>query len=349
VSELKQLKRIIVIGPYPPPYTGWTMRILNVQKALHERGHECLGLDIGPNRRVPREGCITAVNGLDYALKVIRYAAAGWTFHLRINGDSKKGFWLAWTATLASRVCGRGRRTVVTFQGGPHQPYFPKPSQSRFFDWMCTRILRNAAAVITDNEAVKQGVVRYGVPGERVHPISPFTRQYLDVPRAQCPEPMAKFATGKNPLLLTYAEDRQEYTLEALFEAVAALRKDFPKLGLIFTGGEPPVPAPLRDCVYLAGNVRHELFLSLLEKSTAYVRTHLQDGVCASVLEGLALGTPVVAAEDGIRPDGVVKFRGGDAADIRAKVLEGLKQPRVPRGIIPDTIQEEVDLLLRVT
>jgi glycosyltransferase involved in cell wall biosynthesis len=54
--------------------------------------------------------------------------------------------------------------------------------------------------------------------------------------------------------------------------------------------------------------VPHAEFLTILQRSDVFVRTHLRDGVCTSVLEALQLGVPVVASEDGLRPRSVITY-----------------------------------------
>jgi glycosyltransferase involved in cell wall biosynthesis len=61
--------------------------------------------------------------------------------------------------------------------------------------------------------------------------------------------------------------------------------------------------------------------LTLLERSSVFVRTPACDGVSASVLESLALGIPVLASQNGHRPANVMTYREGDAADLCAKLV----------------------------
>src|SRR5262245_26326116 len=45
--------KILEIGPYPPPYDGWSMRIWVLKKGLEEAGHVCVPLNLGLNRKRP--------------------------------------------------------------------------------------------------------------------------------------------------------------------------------------------------------------------------------------------------------------------------------------------------------
>ena len=79
-------------------------------------------------------------------------------------------------------------------------------------------------------------------------------------------------------------------------------------------------PAEERESLLLLGNLTHDQFLTLLSRSFIFLRTPACDGVCASVLESIVLGIPVVASENGRRPPGVVTYEDTDAADMCAKL-----------------------------
>src|SRR5216110_3386278 len=58
----------------------------------------------------------------------------------------------------------------------------------------------------------------------------------------------------------------------------------------------------LEDAVCVLGSVPHNVFLTLLSRSLAYIRTPVTDGICSSVLESLKLKVPVLAVDNGTRP-----------------------------------------------
>ena len=61
-----------MIGPYPPPYTGWSTAIKEESDRLRERGADVRILNIGINRRVRSAEYIGVRNGLDLLAKLIR-------------------------------------------------------------------------------------------------------------------------------------------------------------------------------------------------------------------------------------------------------------------------------------
>ena len=107
----------------------------------------------------------------------------------------------------------------------------------------------------------------------------------------------------------------------------------------------------LGDRICAVGDLSHDQFLTAMTRSRMYVRTHISDGVCSSVLEALTLGVPVVACDNGTRPAGVVTFPAEDsgalAAAVRGVLAVGPPGERRPvaAGEIADTVRLEVDLL----
>jgi glycosyltransferase involved in cell wall biosynthesis len=95
----------------------------------------------------------------------------------------------------------------------------------------------------------------------------------------------------------------------------------------------------------------HDRFRSALTRSALYIRTPTTDGVASSVLESLALGVPVVAAENGTRPTGVITYAAGNPADLADKVQHVLTNREaiaraLPSPEIRDTLGDEVRVLL---
>jgi len=101
-------------------------------------------------------------------------------------------------------------------------------------------------------------------------------------------------------------------------------------------GGRP-------ENLLLLGNLDHDTFMTLLARSFAYLRPPACDGVSASVLESLALGIPVIAGENGMRPPGVVTFRFGDADDLCAKLEHVVKNyAAVKNGLRAQGVEDNI-------
>jgi glycosyltransferase involved in cell wall biosynthesis len=109
----------------------------------------------------------------------------------------------------------------------------------------------------------------------------------------------------------------------------------------------------ISERVLVVEDLSHDAFLEALSRSSVYLRTPVTDGVCSSVLEALALGVPVVAAENHNRPAGVITYPAVDVAAM-ARTLDDVLLRReeiaaaLPRPEIRDTLLEEARLLTGV-
>ena len=89
----------------------------------------------------------------------------------------------------------------------------------------------------------------------------------------------------------------------------------------------------------------------MLSHAAVFVRTHIYDGVCSSVLEALALNVPVVACENPHRPLEVLTFKTGHVADLVAQMQLAVQRQdgahlSLGRPEVRDTVDEEAKLLV---
>lgn len=348
--------KVLQITSYPPPLTGWGMRVRVLKQEMERRGHICTVLNIGKGRFLQGRDFVPVHSGLDYVKKVLRYRLRGYLVHMHLNGDSPKGFVLALLAVTVSLLT--FRRPVLTFHAGPVQKYFPQ-SQAPLLTPMFKFIFGAARAIICNSDAEKQAIMGYGIPGEKIVPIQAFTRQYLDFEPVPLPEPVERFFAAYPEAFCTYLLYRPQYFLSETMQALARLFAARPKAGLVLMGpgeDEEQVKALLQEYgiaerVLLLGNQPHDVFLTVFRRSKLYLRTHWKDGVSSSVLEALALGVPVVACENGRRPPSTVTFENQNVDDLIAKlefVLEHHQEvaASIIRPELPDTIEDEIAVLV---
>ncbi len=354
LRERRPVARVLQISNYPPPMDGWAIHVLHIHQALSAAGVDSRVMDIGPSRRVEGRGCETVRSGIDYVWKLIKFSSRGFLFQPHVNGDSWKGYMLAFMAVLMGQLA--GRPAILMFHAGPAQKYVPR---GKGFWYHAFRLLfRSSGAIICNSEPVKKVILAYGVPAEKVQPI--FSVQYSgeEIP-VPLPAEVEQFLRAHAPRLFSYSLFRAEFTMDALFEAFAAIRRDFPRAGLLIAGPQEVPPEAMEqirrlgiaDAILIPGNLPHAEFLTAVQRSDVFVRTHLRDGVCTSVLESLKLGVPVVASDDGIRPPSVITFAPGDAADLHRKLAAVLgdlaaMRAKVRPPEVRNHLQEEISLLL---
>jgi len=355
-SKPIQPAKILEIGPFPPPYTGWSTRIKFVKEAIEAEGHVCTVLNLGKHRRIPSPDYECVRSGWEYLRKVLAFSLRGYRIHMHINGDSIKGLVLALIAGMSALVA--RHRPALTFHAGTNQTFFPK-RQSRILAPIFKFLFHISQTIICNNEHVKVCIVEYGINADKIVSIPAFSRQYLDTPLTpQTPE-TEQFLSRHTPLVLTYIECRSEYALPSLFEAIARVAADFPRLGLLIVGA-----ADGRHIIqsYLAesglehrslhiGILDHGRFLGLLRQVTVFLRSASTEGTSTSVREALYQQTPVVASCSTGHPEGVITYSWNDSHSMsRALSTVLTDHENIQKAIVPpvveDTLAVEVNLLL---
>lgn len=354
--------KVLEISGYPPPYGGWTMRTEQLKKRLDAEGHRCVVLNTGETRRVPSPHYETVESGAVYLRKVWRYCRAGYLLHTHANGEAPKGILLALVAQCLARCAGRG--SVLTFHAGSDQLLFPRANAPHWAPvfWL---LFRTPNAIICNSEAVKRGIVGYGVAPNRVVPIPAFSRQYVEFVRTELPPDAERHFQRYPRSVFSYLAMRATFHPDVLLRAFAQAASADRELGLFVCGVASHADAAtsqsfhqlaaelaITDRLCVVGDLSHDEFLTAMTRSLVYVRTPPSDGVCSSVLEALTLGVRVVASDNGTRPKTVTTYEAEDPDALARALQEVLRQPADERASdraeIPDTVGAEIALLARV-
>jgi glycosyltransferase involved in cell wall biosynthesis len=353
--------KILEIGPYPPPFNGWSTRIFIVKNELERSGHTCVPLNLGDHRKIHSADYECVCSGWEYLYKLVKYARRGYLFHIHTNGESWKGFMVNLIAYFTAFAF--LRRPVLTFHAGADQTFFP-----RHKSWRAIPVLKFmfgcAKGVICDDPEVAIRIADYGISPRKVIAINPFSRQNLVFASSEtADEKIESFFETHATVVFTYVEFRPEYALESIFQAVGKLSSRNPHLGLIVVGAtnEKNAIAELakaagvaRHCLH-TGAVDHAVFLSMLRRVSVYLRSAKTEGISASIREALHFGIPVVANSVETHPHGVFTYSWGNVDEI-VKTIElvlsasgTVKNPKKPRELAeaPETEVEEAALLVR--
>ena len=351
--------KILQIGNYPPPFCGWAVQTKLLAEEIRKRGHICEVLNLNENRRRKSTEYVDVQNAFDYLWKVIRFALRGYRFQVHVNGQSKPGYMLALVASLVGFVA--GRPVALSWRGGLQQRFFPRVAD-RGPRWAFQLLFRLAGQIACNSVTVKRAIMDYGIAPVRVVAIPGFSSRHLNFTTVPLSEPIEHFLQRRRPVFFCYVSFRPEYKLSVLREAMAQFVERCPQAGFIWLGfPEKELTAAQayvkswrvqeRESLLLLGNLPHDEFLTLLKRSSAYVRTPACDGVSASVLESLALGVPVLASQNGHRPAQAMTYREGDAMDLCAKLFSVTEQQKDPMPEVrlqedDDNIAKTADWLL---
>jgi glycosyltransferase involved in cell wall biosynthesis len=363
MAQHGQPGRVLEVTSYPPPRTGWAIRVEFLKKRLDAEGHRCVVLNIGPSRNVPSTEYEMVHGGGDLLRKVWRYSREGFTVHAHANGDAIKGALLALVVLGISLV--HGRRSVLTFHAGAIQRYFPVHRSWVWAPlyWLLFLLPRE---IICNSDAVKVCIQQYGVPARKIAAIPAFSSQYMEFTRTVLPDALEHFFARHRHVVFTYIRLRPHFYPLVLLDAVARLCRDRSDVGVVLCGAsaghfeadlkadfeQKLVDLNLAPNVCVLEDLGHDAFLTALQRSALYLRTPITDGVASSVLESIALGVPVVACDNGTRPKGVVLYPAEDA-DLMARAVIHTIDNRAQvmaaqAGVeVRDTLADEVALLTR--
>ncbi len=313
---------ILQLGPYPPPEGGISRNMLAIRNELLERGDKCSIIATSRSSRVvseadvyhPRSGL-----GLIKLLASMRFDV----LHLHIGGDVDTRVLLL-ISTAA--VFGRGK-CIMTLHSGAYplteHGVSSKPGSIR------SLIFRRFDRIIAINEQLADVFRRCGVPPKRIKIIPPFSLQSPD-PNLMIPSELLEFFAKHSPVLLAVGGLESDYDPLFQIEAMGDILNDFPNAGLMIVGD-----GSMRDEVKqaveksghagnicIAGNVEHAITLHLIKDADILLRTTLFDGDAISVRESLYLGTPVIATDNGLRPEGTHLIDIGDRESLLKKISE---------------------------
>jgi glycosyltransferase involved in cell wall biosynthesis len=358
---MRKLRKILQVTSYPPPRSGWGIRAQFLKRRLEADGHACVVLNIGSSRKLPSPEYETVLSAWDYVSKLWKYSRTGYTAHVHVNGASLKGLVLALVAAMINLLA--GKRCFLTFHAGTQQKYFPPPNAPwlRPAYWLIFAI---PVRIICNSEAVKRKIAEYGVSPSKISAIPAFSRQYLEFEPGRLPDALERFYARCPCIVFCYVNLRPLFYPVELIEGFARMAESRRDVGLVLCGvsGYPEADISeamsariarwrLEERVCRVDDLDHDEFLTALSRAAVYLRSHVSDGVCSSVLEALALGVPVVASENGHRPPGVVTYQATDCADLARALDETLSMKDViraslPSPEIPDTLSTEVQMLV---
>lgn len=340
-------KRILEIGNWPPPVCSWSMSLVGLRKELEARGWDCQVMNLNENRRVHSPEYIDVQSGWDYFSKVARLAWRGYAVHVRVNGETKKGYFLSLAALLLARLT--GRPALLTYGGGHQQSYFPAPEGSlsfRAFQFL----FRIPQRIYCNSEAVKKVLLSTGIPEDRVEPIPHFSSYYVQFTPTPLPAEAENFYRRHDGVFFSYVCFRKEFALEFLAKAIRSFRESFPNAGFLLVGPwDREMEAmttflreqKLEDAVCVLPSVPHDTFLTLLSRSIAYIRTPVTDGICSSVLESLKLRVPVLCADNGTRPAGAKLWKEGDLESLLSLMSQAFTDHAAMVAEIPEITIED--------
>lgn len=315
------MRRVLLIGDYPPPYGGLSVQIVALRDRLADRDDtEVQVLDIGTLRRERRSGCLPARHPFGFAATAVGHVRRGFTAHLHTNGHNVK----SWILTLVCTSAGlAGRRTLVSLGSGRMPDFLAEVRP--WIRAVARAGLAAAGGVIVRNERARAALVAFGVAPEKVVILPGFYGVSPDEV-GRLPRAVERFKRHHRPLIGAIASPEPVYGIALLLDATARLRRQHPTLGVVLVGLDELTDGCPRWALPIGERGRPSL-LAVMRALDVFVRPTYFDGDASSVREALALGVRVVASETDFRPEGVWRFRCGDADALAETIEAALARP----------------------
>jgi len=327
--------RVLLLGPYPPPHGGVQTNLAAIRQLLRDRGIPAYVINLTRHRRPAQDEIYYPETALQVLRLVTRLPAT--MIHIHIGGElPMRLLLLCLCCCLLPR-----RKTVFTFHSGGY-PSSPGGRSAGFWTFRGF-VLRRFDRLIAINRQLEDLFRTFGVPASKIRFILPYSLPKPS-PDLELTPVIEQFFAAHDQVLLSMGWLEPEYDYPLQIRALAHIRRTFPQAGLsIFGAGR--LESELRalalevnqaEHVLFAGDVPHQLALAAMSRCTVFLRTTLYDGDSISVREALHLGVPVIATDNGMRPEGVALVPIGDEAAVCAEAIRILgSTPRAPRHPTP--------------
>lgn len=344
--------RVIQLGPVPPPHGGVSTNMLAIHDALINAGHRSSIVDVTSRGR--RQG-IDHVYEPASPIDLIRYLIRSDSdiVHYHVGGDFSAKL------ALLARACGSlpGKKAVLTFHSGGFARVHAETARPMSLQGSA---FRSVDMLIGVNEQMIRMFHRYGVHPSRCKLILPYDLRSPD-PAVTIPANLERFIRNCGPFLISIGALEPEYQNGKLIDAMRVIRKKLPLAGLMIVGAGSEtalLESQIQDCglsesVVVTGSLDRDVVLHLLRRAEIMFRLTEYDGDAISIRESMFLGTPVIATDNALRPDGVFLVQTAFTPETLLETIEKARDSHfcgnsgtlADRGNILKVIDEYVRLL----
>lgn len=352
--------KIILVGPFPPPIGGVSMHIMRLARALINKNFSVdVYADFYKEDSFTDEAADTGLQGSE-GLKVNRLQLNSFFFRMLrtkekviIHYHSKSWHIRALFSLLS--LLNKNISTVFTYHS-------LRENELSIADRLLTRInFLLGDFFITTNYDILNKILRWGAPERSTRVVVPFIAPQKGEAGGlgELDDDAVCFISTHAPLicanasLIRFFNEEDLYGIDMCVELCAALVKEYPKAGMVFSLPNPnnkEYMELLRERIQKYGIVNNFHFISyphsfmpVLKRSQIFLRPTNTDGDALSIREALMLKVPVVASDVVARPEGSILFRNRDINDLKNVTLNVLKNYDKYRSAIPvaqDTVSE---------
>jgi glycogen(starch) synthase len=326
--------RVVQLGPYPPPHGGVQTNLVAIREYIRARGIVCAVINITRHRRVEADDVFYPNSAWELIRDLFRHRYH--VVHLHIGGI------MPLRVVALALVCTSvpWAKKILSFHSGG----YPSSPEGRSAKRTSLRgfALRRFDFVIGVNQEIIDFYLRLGVPASRTRLIPPHSVAATKI-AGELEEPLTSFFGEHGNVLVSVCGLEPEYDLPRQIEAMSHVLRKFPNTGLAIIGSgslettlRGQIEAtPYARHVLLCGDVPHNITLRAISDADLLLRTTLYDGDAISIREALYVGTPVIATDNGMRPEGVELVPIGDTEALAAAIERRLQEGKTEQAFVP--------------
>jgi glycosyltransferase involved in cell wall biosynthesis len=336
--------QILQFGVYPPPEGGVQTNVKDIRDYLRAKSVRCGVIHLSRHRQMDHDDIFYPQTPVAVIQQAMSFPADIWHFHL--GGSVTRSL----LGLYAFGTSVPSRKTVLSFHSGG----YPSSPDGRRSHLLREFIFRRFDRIIAVNAEIVEMFARVGVSRDKIRLIPPFALP-SQPPPAEIPAAISRFIGQHSPLLVAICGLEPEYDIALQIDTMARIITRFPGAGLIIMGGgsmEQVLRAqiaskPYAGSMLLCGDVPRPVTLNVLVSGDVMLRTTWYDGDAVSVREALHFGVPVIASDNGMRPEGVILVPPRNSGALASAIDSLLTGPKAPRSSCQGTdenLQAVLDL-----
>lgn len=289
-SEAPPFRRIVLVGPLPPPSGGMANQTLQLARLLEEAG---IAVDLVQVNAPYRPDFVRHLRGVRAMFRLVPYvrrlwraarnadlmhvmANSGWAWHL-----------FAGPAVWVSRA--QGVPVVVNYRGGDAERFLARRSA-----WV-RLTLRGVAAVVVPSTFLEDVFAHFGITTEIVPNVIDLVRFH----------PAPERSAGHHLVVTRNLEDI--YDIPTALRAFAEIRRVYDDARLTVAGSGPRLAAlqalaselAISPAVRFTGRLDNAEIADLYRDADLVLNPSTVDNMPISLLEAMASGVPVVSTDVG--------------------------------------------------
>ena len=344
--------KVVIVGPYPPPYGGVSIHIQRMHRHLAQCGtdHQIYsttgsggtGTTTAPGTTTSGESRVIPIRTRRWFLRNL-WRPTEDVFHFHLVHPVMR--------ILIGVMGWLGKTVVLTIHSENlrHQIQKSRRLKRVAISWS----LRQMTRVIVVNPATVELVTSLGVDPGRVVRIPAYLPPLVDPADAlEIPDTIWRFIDCHGPIISANAwriviqEGVDLYGIDLCIRLCADLRREYPRIGFVFA--LPKIGDHERFSLLQQELAERQLedhfifqtkpaqFYPILMRSDLFLRPTYQDGYGVSIAEALHFAVPAVASDVCQRPAGTVLFANRSFGDLRAKVRAVLADLESHRSRLAD-------------